>query len=344
MTRLCVLILAIVVGIFVVPVSAQEPEEYLKDLENELNEIYAEMHELQLYLQENLSEEIEQKLEVLAEKAQIIESQIHEITKKYLEPFLEKREWEDKPPAEEWGERRPDKKPPKHDEKIEKLRNEIREKRQQLEKIDQEILDADEGQWKKLEKTRVQVMRELEKLEKKFQKMEEEVKREGDKGKKVKDEEAIRAKVEEQLEILKQEDPELYQRLIELREKNPKKFRHHIEEAMRERQKLEELKQQDPELYNRVVEERKLERRVDNLVAAIRRAKGKEQEPLKTELRDILNRLFDLREQARLREIEEVKKRVHEMEQQIQARRANKAIIVEQRMQEILGEEGGWEW
>lgn len=70
----------------------------------------------------------------------------------------------------------------------------------------------------------------------------------------------------------------------------------------------------------------------------------KERTRLREELRSLLGRLFDMKEAARRREIEELAKQVEELKAQLKRRQEGRDTIIEARLRQLLGEQEGWDW
>jgi colicin import membrane protein len=107
---------------------------------------------------------------------------------------------------------------------------------------------------------------------------------------------------------------------------------------------LAELKQRDPGAYEKLQEMHRLEREGAALAEQARRAPAEEKEAASKKLKENLARQFDLREEQRLREIAELKRRVESLEKAIGERRANKDRIVDKRRRELLGERVDEDW
>ena len=80
------------------------------------------------------------------------------------------------------------------------------------------------------------------------------------------------------------------------------------------------------------------------LHGASRRATGDDKDKAVKELTGLLQKLFDLREENRVQEVAELKRRVEALEKAIEGRKANKDKIVEKRARELLGERLDDEW
>ena len=69
-----------------------------------------------------------------------------------------------------------------------------------------------------------------------------------------------------------------------------------------------------------------------------------EQSKLTVKLQDTVTQLFDLREQARAREVEMLKKRLEELTQMLEKRKANRDAIISKRVKQLSGESDELDW
>jgi hypothetical protein len=171
--------------------------------------------------------------------------------------------------------------------------------------------------------------------------------------------------VEEILERLADERPELHERLMRLREENPERFRdelsdlardravfqylrHHEEEGEideeQERREMEELRERHPEQFKLIERDEELTETTVELAEEIRGAEeGDERNELKGKLRDLLNEQFDVRMAIRRFEAKELQRHLKELTAALERRAKNKAALIERRMTELLDpEETEW--
>jgi len=89
---------------------------------------------------------------------------------------------------------------------------------------------------------------------------------------------------------------------------------------------------------------RKMERDASNLARKARLADDDEEAELKVELDQKLSEIFDYKNGKRLEAIETAEKRLDEMRARQSKRESSRTEIIEQRKQELLGEESYLEW
>jgi hypothetical protein len=151
-------------------------------------------------------------------------------------------------------------------------------------------------------------------------------------------------RVEEALDFVAAEDPELAQALVELRVHDPDAFMREIFHVMFERTELERLSGADQQRFLRTLRERELDRRSHRLAREWHEASQDESERLKTELRALLEELFDVREVHRADQIAELERELERLRTTLEERQADRDAIVEGRLKELLGQEDHLRW
>ncbi len=113
-------------------------------------------------------------------------------------------------------------------------------------------------------------------------------------------------------------------------------------EVRRRMDEMNELRESNPDEFKRRRDLAGMERSTWSIAEKLRKAGEADRATLKTELMASLNKLFDIREESRARELEELEKRVAELRRALEKRRENKSKIVEKRAQDMLGDEFDW--
>lgn len=144
---------------------------------------------------------------------------------------------------------------------------------------------------------------------------------------------------------LRENEPETYRRLMQMQEegRRPDSMRV-LEEASHRMREMNELKQRDPKGYEKITEMRRLERESVTQAEAARRAPPEEREAAVNKLKETLGKLFDAREEARARELVELKRRVEALEKALGERKTAKEKLVEKRRRELMGEKSDEDW
>ncbi len=144
---------------------------------------------------------------------------------------------------------------------------------------------------------------------------------------------------------LRENEPETVRRLSELEEAGRRdEAQRVLAEASVRMRELADLKQRDPKGYERMQEMRRLERQGMELAERARQAPAEEKEGAAAKLRENLSKQFDLREEQRVREIAELRRRVESLEKALGERKANKDRIVDKRRRELMGERVDEDW
>ncbi len=150
---------------------------------------------------------------------------------------------------------------------------------------------------------------------------------------------------EEVIAYLRETRSEQAKRLLELKDRSPERYRSWLSRAFREKRYMDEMKERDPERYQVLVQEKQLESKSRSLASQYRETDNEaEKGQLKSELKTLLDRLFDLRQMNRETEIKNLEKRLDELRENLQQRLDNKPGIVEKRLMEMIGEREKWEW
>jgi hypothetical protein len=144
---------------------------------------------------------------------------------------------------------------------------------------------------------------------------------------------------------LKENEPETLRRWNQLVEEGRREEAQRLlmEVAPRIRE-LQELKERDPKGFEKMMEMRRLEHQSAEQAEQARRAPPEEREAAAKKLKETLTRLFDAREEVRLRELGELKRRVEALEKALGERKNNKDRIVEKRRRELMGEKSEDDW
>ena len=145
---------------------------------------------------------------------------------------------------------------------------------------------------------------------------------------------------------LKDTEPETARHLAQLEtEGRRQEINELLMAAEGRRREMEDLKKRDPQGFERMMTMRRLERESLEMAEKLRQTPaGQAREEGGRKLNDILGRLFDLREEARARELVELKRRIEELEKSLTERKSRKDRIVERRRKELLGEKIDEDW
>lgn len=161
----------------------------------------------------------------------------------------------------------------------------------------------------------------------------------------------------ERMEKLRQMiPPDKFQKLMEMRRRNPEQFRQQMRQFMEKFRGMnqermvgpdkmqERMPDKDPAMQEIIQKQKKMDEQVRKLVHALRKAQGEERTKMVNELRQLLNDQFALRQNMREREIEKMNERLQQMKEKHQKRLQNKDMIVDRYLKNLLGEGDEWEW
>jgi hypothetical protein len=123
-------------------------------------------------------------------------------------------------------------------------------------------------------------------------------------------------------------------------------------EAERECQEIQEfargmmrLREENPEAFEAERETQALERRSHELGERVRHAEdAKEREDLRLKLTEVLEELFDIRENRREKEAEEIERELKRIRAMLEKRQGNRAKIIKRRIADLTGEGEALEW
>jgi len=147
------------------------------------------------------------------------------------------------------------------------------------------------------------------------------------------------------IEYIRVHKPKLYELLQKIKLNKPQGYNETLQMAYRQMVRMEEMQQRDPEMYERVKLENKLDQDAQLLAQAIQKLEEADEiEAQKKELKQKLNELFDLRQENRLDEIRKLEQRIQELKENNAKRLANKELIVQRRMNELLGKRDELDW
>jgi hypothetical protein len=105
-----------------------------------------------------------------------------------------------------------------------------------------------------------------------------------------------------------------------------------------------EAKQRDPELYRRLVARRKLEKRVRLIAAELRRGGAPDQEEKQRTLRDLLEKIFELKQEIMKTDVAEMEQDLDKLKELIAKRQSHRRALIDRRLGEIMGDTANLKW
>ena len=104
-------------------------------------------------------------------------------------------------------------------------------------------------------------------------------------------------------------------------------------------QYLQEMQQRHRQLYDRLMHERRMEADTHTLARAIRQLpEGPERQRYIDSLRTTLDQIFELKQENRRREIDQLENQLQELQLRLEKREEMREQMIEQRIQQLIGE------
>ena len=152
----------------------------------------------------------------------------------------------------------------------------------------------------------------------------------------------------EAFDYLRDTQPEFYELAKKVREGSgdpPERYNRMLRRALRDKRRMEFLKEHDPERYEEVQQERELHRRIQTLKKEYRNAdEGKAKEAIREELREVLEKEFELRTARPEQEIEDLEQRLETQKENLVERKKNADTIIEQQLRRTFEEGSYMDW
>lgn len=150
---------------------------------------------------------------------------------------------------------------------------------------------------------------------------------------------------EELRDLVEQIMPGRFEQLMQLRKTNPDRFRQTVMGLMQKKRQLDALKERDPAAYERTITQLTLEAKAQEIAEAARKADNEEgKKAAKDKLAEVVSQLFDIQCETLQQTIEDQTKRIGEMKQLLEKRRASKDKIVQRRVDELTGDDAVLRW
>lgn len=102
---------------------------------------------------------------------------------------------------------------------------------------------------------------------------------------------------------------------------------------------FEPMRQNDPEMFRLVQEDDELDRRTHELGTQFRQAPPEQRERMQRELREMVNKQFEVRQQRRTLELKRIENELQRLREAIERRAKNREQLIERRVAELTGRE-----
>lgn len=158
---------------------------------------------------------------------------------------------------------------------------------------------------------------------------------------------------EEYLKWFEKDYPEEANKLSELRGKNPELHRRHLRLSMKKYGRIARTAEENPVLAKVLKENLKLNEERDSLLQQLRKISDEEKTELVKELKDVLNKKFDLIVKRKQLEYEQLAEKLEELKKEIKASEEKvekwndpdfKNKNVEARLEKLLSKQESFEW
>ncbi len=139
-------------------------------------------------------------------------------------------------------------------------------------------------------------------------------------------------------------DKKVYVELDKIKELNPEKYHKILRELKFKRWDLPRFHEFNEQQSKRNQEITELEVLTEVLGAKYEEETAAKKKEIKAELKEKLQRLFELKEKERESEVAELEKKIDELKKSMKTRKANKEKIINRRLEELIGEDEYLEW
>ncbi len=140
-------------------------------------------------------------------------------------------------------------------------------------------------------------------------------------------------------------DKDALLRLDELKDIDINLYKNQLNHLYFEKMHLERIQEENPGRFKDALEIRKLDSESHQLSKDYRLEKDNSKKgEIEKRLKKILNELFDLRENEKKIEMERIEDKLNSLAEEINKRRENKKIIIENRFKQLTGQDRVYEW
>jgi ketol-acid reductoisomerase len=148
------------------------------------------------------------------------------------------------------------------------------------------------------------------------------------------------------IEYLKENNPEKFEEMKDLKTERPDLYSKIVRNGIREMRILRRLKKNDPAGYETRKKMLRLKDKNWRLGKEYRECKSAgRKEEIKKEIRECLDKLFDLKQEENESKIADVEKKLKKLRKRGETRKRNKKKIINQRFNQMVGdaEDLGWD-
>jgi len=157
----------------------------------------------------------------------------------------------------------------------------------------------------------------------------------------------FRAYLKERLEILREINPDVAERveqhLKQRGDAHPERIRMMLRERFQRIERLVHLKREDSAAYALAITDLKLERQTREAAEKLRGGRGGTEDD-RAELRGMIGEHFDVRQRKYELELQRLEKRIAELRRQLETRRNHRDALEQSRFDELISTPGRPEW
>ena len=150
----------------------------------------------------------------------------------------------------------------------------------------------------------------------------------------------MHAKIRKKIEKMCKENPEEFERLMKLRKEDPKAFKKEIHKRYKE-----QFKKDNPEAFKKMKEMKETHKKIKLLNQEYQKCEDADKKKeIKQQMRDLIGNAFDVTQEFREKEINNLEKKTKELRKKVRKRGKNKDEMVDLRLKGLIDGEETVKW
>ena len=159
-------------------------------------------------------------------------------------------------------------------------------------------------------------------------------------GKKNREGKDMHGKMREKIKKMRKENPEEFEQLMKLRKEDPKAFKKEIHKRYKE-----QFKKDNPEAFKKMQEMKKTHKKIKLLNQEYKKCEDADKKKeIKQQMKDLIGNAFDVTQEFREKEINNLEKKTKELRKKVRKRGKNKKEMVELRLKGLIDGEETVRW
>ncbi len=159
-------------------------------------------------------------------------------------------------------------------------------------------------------------------------------------GKKNRDGKDMHGKMRAKISKMRKENPEEFKRLMKLRKEDPKAFKKEIHKRYKE-----QFKKDNPEAFKKMKEMKETHKKIKLLNQEYKKCEDADKKKeIKQQMKDLIGNAFDVTQEFREKEINNLEKKTKELRKKVRKRGKNKKEMVELRLKGLIDGEETVKW